>query len=82
MAAGARGRLGLEGDDRRVGRVLAAVEVGDVVDQAEVVLEDALQAAGVGTLDGVGAGLVDLGGDGVVLDSVDELAGRRAARRG
>ena len=52
VLAGALGRIGLEGDDRRVGRRLAAVEVGDVVDQAQVVLEDALQAAAVGALDG------------------------------
>ena len=39
------GRLGLEGDDRGVGPVLAAVEVLDVVDQAAVVLEDPLEAA-------------------------------------
>ena len=45
VLAGPLGRVGLERDDRRVGRRLAAVEVGDVVDQAEVVLEDALEAA-------------------------------------
>ncbi len=52
---------------------LAAVEVGDVVDQAQVVLEDALQTATVGALDGGRPGLVDLRGDRVVLDGVDEL---------
>ena len=77
------GRLGLEADDRRVGLVLAPVEVLDVVDQAAVVLEDAARAPPPSApLDRVGAGLVDLVGDGVVLDRVGELVGRRAARRG
>ena len=65
------GRLGLEGDDRRVGLVLAAVEVLDVVDEAAVVLEDPLDAAALAALDRVGAGLVDVVGDGVVLDGVE-----------
>ena len=46
----ALGRLGLEGDDGRVGLVLAAVEVLDVVDQAAVVLEDLLDAAALAAL--------------------------------
>ena len=57
---------------------LGAVEVGDVVDQAQVVLEDSLEPTRVGALDGVGPGLVDLGGHGVVLDGVDQVTRGRA----
>ena len=66
--------LGLEGDDRRVGLVLAAVEVLDVVDQASLVLEDPLQTDGR-LLDRVRRRLVDRGVDGAVLDSVGHLVG-------
>ncbi len=61
--------------------VLAPVEVLDVVDQAAVVLEDLLEPAALAALDRVVAGLVDVVGDGVVLDRVDDLVGLRAARR-
>ena len=71
----ALGRLGLEGDDRRVGLVLAAVEVLDVVDEAAVVLEDLLEAAGLRPLDRVVPGTVDVAGDRVVLDGVDDRLG-------
>ena len=67
---------------RRVGLVLAAVEVLDVVDQPAVVLEPALHPAGVGAAQGVGAGVVDLVGHGVVVDGLDdlELAAGRSSR--
>ena len=65
------GGVGLEGDDARVGLVLAPVEVLDVVDQATVVLEDLLEPTGLRALDRVVPGVVDGVVDGVVLDGVD-----------
>ena len=72
------GRLGLEGDDGRVGHLLAPVEVLDVVDEAAVVLEDPLQAAALALADRVAAGLVDLVGDRLVLDRLEDALGGRA----
>ena len=68
------GGVGLERDDRRVGRGLGAVDVLDVVDQAAFVLEHLLQAA-ARALDGAGVALVDLVADGVVGHRVGDLAG-------
>ena len=75
LARGPLGRLGLEGDHRGVGLVLAAVEVLDVVDQAAVVLEDLLEAARLRPLDRVVSGTVHVAGDRVVLDCVDDRLG-------
>ena len=68
------GGVGLEGDDRRVGRGLGAVDVLDVVDQAALVLEDLLEAA-ARALDRAGVALVDLVADGVVGHRVGDLTG-------
>ena len=74
----ARAGLGLEVDDARVGRVLAPVEVLDVVDEAAVVTGRSARARrSRPRLMASEPSLVDLGVDGGVLDGVGDLVGRR-----
>ena len=70
MLLGAVAGLGVEADDRGVERLLAAVEVLDVVDEAPLVLEDLLGAAALGLAQRVVTGGVDRVVDGVVGDGL------------